>query len=274
MKNKAIASTVVFSVLTVITVIVRILQSAAMIDPKTGFYKPSYEIFEPIFLAVLFGLIIAYFLIAMLTVNYPPLQNHYIKSKSLGIATLIYGVITAVRCLEYIISSGEMSLTEYILIVDYGLFALFLFFYATYLLRGIRPPEELFLIPSIFAAVRFGVTFVSYVEVIKVTDIILTITMLGFCMMFWHMFSRINAGIATKTTVKMLFGFGFPAALLAIACSVPKYYMNWFLPETSIHISEHISYFDCASGIYIFLFLIFTLSSRIVNPYEIAEDEE
>lgn len=273
MKNKAVVPSVIFTVLTAVTVILRILQSAAMIDPQTGFYKPSYEIFEPIFLVTLFGLIVAYFIIAMLTVNYPPLENHFVKSKSLGTVTLIYAVITVARCVEYFVTAGEMEFIEYILIVDFAMFGAFLIMYSVFLLQGTRPPAELFLIPSIFGAVRFGVTFVSYVDVIKVTDIILTITMLGMSMMFWHMFARINAGIAAKTTVKMLFGFGFPAALLAIACSVPKYYMNWFLPETSIHISEHISYFDCASGIYIFLFLIFTLTSRIVNPYETLDEE-
>ena len=57
MKIKAIISATTFTVLTMATVFIRIMQSAIMIDPTTGFYKPSYETFEPVFLILLYGFI-------------------------------------------------------------------------------------------------------------------------------------------------------------------------------------------------------------------------
>lgn len=274
MKIKAIISATTFTVLTMATVFIRIMQSAIMIDPTTGFYKPSYETFEPVFLILLFGFIAVYFLWAMLSKNYPKLENHFIKSKGLGVLTLIFAVVSAFRTLEYmLLNQGEqMTATQYILFVIFGAFTVFLLFFAVMLLRGYKTPAELFLIPSLFGAARFAVTFINYVDVIKVTDIILTLTMLGFTMMFWHMFARINAGLATKGTVKMMYGFGFPASLLCFACSVPKYYMSFFLPETSIHVSKHISYFDFAAGIYIAAFLIMASMATVHSYYDEPEE--
>ena len=271
MKLKAIISATTFTVLTLATVFIRIMQSAVMIDPTTGFYKPSYETFEPVFLILLFGFIAVYFLWAMLSKNYPKLENHFIKSKGLGVLTLAFAVVSAVRTLKYM-KGAAMTGTQYILFVIFAAFTVFLLFFAIMLLRGYKTPAELFLIPSIFAAARFAVTFINYVDVIKVTDIVLTLTMLGFTMMFWHMFARINAGLTTKSTIKMMYGFGFPAALLCFACSVPKYYMSFFLPETSIHVSKHISYFDFATGIYIAAFLIMATMATVHN-YDDEKDD-
>ena len=259
----------IFSVLTAITVVVRIMQNAAMIDPKTGFYYKEYEVFEPVFLITIFALMIAYFIIAMLSSENPPLGDSYIVSRPLGVMTFMLAVVAGIRCVPYVLKMATISVSDYFLLAAYAAFFIFCVAYGVMLICGKKAPSELFLIPSLFGAVRFTVTFISYVDVIKVTDIILTITMLGVTMMFWHMFARVNAGMASKSTVKMLYGFGFPAALLCFACSVPKYYVNWFMPNTGIHISEHISYFDFASGIYIAVFLVMTLfASPKIREYD------
>lgn len=261
--KKALIPTVIFTILAVLTAGFRIYQSIFMIDSKTGFFFEEYANIESIYLIGIFGLIIAYFIIAMFTIKFHNLRNCQIKSKPLGILTLILMAFSVAQTVNYCSIISTDNIPSVVMTVIFIAQSLFLLYFGICLSTGKKPVAEIFLIPSIFAGVRFAVTFICYVDVIKVSDIILTITMLGFAMLFWHSFARVNSGLATKGTIKLMFASGFPAALLSLTCAVPKFFVLLFNIESGIHISEHVSVFDIASGIYIAVFLIMMLSAKI-----------
>ena len=95
-------------------------------------------------------------------------------------------------------------------------------------------PPLLCVIPSIYSAYRLAYIFIRYTGVIKVSDILLDIVMLGFTMLFWHMCAKTVSGTGSPKTVQWLYGFGFPAALISFVCAVPKYYIAFFLPDTAL----------------------------------------
>lgn len=241
---------------TIAATAVRILQLIVMIDPQTGFYYPQYALAEPVLLGALAVVLVMLLVVARLTGEDVPPEQLILKSPVLGVFTALLAVVSAVHVFDYILGQTTFNMGTYAYIALVMLLFVFLLVFALSLFGLIDMPPLLCIIPSVYSAYRLAYIFIKYTGVIKVSDILLDIVMLGFTMLFWHMCGKTVSGTGSPKTVKWLYGFGFPAALISFVCAVPKYYIAFFLPDTALHVSESISYFDIAVGVYIIVFMM------------------
>lgn len=254
MKHKILF--VILFLCTIAATAVRVLQVIVMIDPQTGFYYTQYTLAEPVLLGALAVLLVMLLVAARLTSEDVPPAQLVLKSPVLGVFTALLAVVSAIYVVDYILSQTAFDMGTYFYIAFVLLLFVFLLVFSLSLFRLIEMPPLLCVIPSIYSAYRLAYIFIRYTGVIKVSDILLDIVMLGFTMLFWHMCAKTVSGTGSPKTVKWLYGFGFPAALISFVCAVPKYYIAFFLPDTALHVSESVSYFDIAVGIYIIVFMM------------------
>ncbi len=241
----------------VICIIIRIIQTAKFIDPKTGF-----SVGGGILSAALYG-IIAVFTLFSLTVSFISKESgkNYcvgIKNFLLGCVAAFFGLTLSYDCLYSLFSCFE-SLTESsslsgvkglmstgsLPLAVQSFFAFFASFYIYILAVGFFKGNDkaskhklLALAPVGWAAFRLIHRFIRQISFVEVSDLFLELIMLGLAVMFFVAFAQVNSGVYSDGFAWRITGFGFPAALIALTVSFTRLIFA-FVSEGSFVNPEH-----------------------------------
>lgn len=236
----------VFAAGLVVVLPLRTYQLMRLIEPGTGFYtQPSAAI--PILYILLAVLAVALVAVSYLSAKIP-MRIWKRKSIALGVISLLFAVslvIDAITQTEnllnlltvrstsivqqstgmffYLIKTGGFALIFEVLFAVLGC-VYFIFFGYHYITDKLDYSQFkiLAVAPLCWVMARVVFRFTRTINFKNVSDLLLELFMLAAMLLFFLNFARVCSRVNSRGAMWSIFGFGLPAALFGLTCSVPR----------------------------------------------------
>ncbi len=261
----------------------RVLHVTTLIDPETGFFDKT-DFTVPLFYAIGAVVIAVIFVLSFLNSKVTRARNCTVKSKSLGIVS----VITALS----IAYSSVIGFSEFIqLNIDYGktvgipyttyltqtgaaalafegiaglLSVTFFCLYAVSCFKksfSLSSFSLLSITPTLWAISRIVFRFLEKISFVNVSDLLLELITLAFMIMFMLTFAQVVTGSSPEICAWRLFGCGLPAALTAFVTNMPRLFLVVTGKSELIAEGYTVEICDIALAVFIPLFLYHTATA-------------
>lgn len=252
MKQKS--SLALYIIASVFMIITRLFQMIVMIDPETGFYREGFSSAE----FILFGAwgVILFLIIVFGYLGDPPKDKMPEKAVPLGVASIFLSFAMGFYMYYYSATDRVINAMDFIFIACILASSLFFLIYGLALFGIFHMPVYLSVIPIVFCGLRLALVFIKYTGMAKISDNILDIGMLVSCLIFMLFHGKIISGIDFKHSVKWGYGIGLAASVICLLCTVPKYYIEFFAHDASIHSTTVPCFVDICLAIYILFFIV------------------
>lgn len=236
----------------VIAVPVRIAQYLTIIDAKTGFYNEiNFSVYFLYFIlgaGLILGLVIPF--LRHKTIKPAPLSTKSVGFTAVSLVMAITLIIdSAVQLMTYFdmftAASGYMgkSVSEYvamqggtILLLQAVFGALSaIYFFVSGVTIGLGNSDSskykiIALFPTVWCIFRLLYRFKRTISFVNVSDLLLELFFIVFSMMFFFALAQVNSKIdikdkgddLMKSVYWKIFGYGVPAAVLALVCFLPR----------------------------------------------------
>ncbi len=279
---------IAFAVL-VVAVPVRVAQYLKIIDASTGFYNTVdfsvYLLYAVLIIGMLCGLII------------PFMKHKSMKPVSLSVKSIGFTVVSLIMAVTLIIDSASQLLSYFELfstasaymgmpVGDYIstqggtlllLQAIFgalsaVYFFVTGVTIGLGNSDSskyklMALLPTLWCIFRLLYRFKRKISFVNVSDLLLELFFIVFSMMFFYALAQVNSKIdikekgddLMKSIFWKIYGYGVPAAILALICFLPRLIL--IATGNSDHINSQ--YPVCISDLGFAVFAIYTCISGL-----------
>ena len=233
------SSLVVFAVAAVAGIIIRSMQMASYIDPKTGFYIGNGDWIHLIFYVILAVNIVFFSSRAYLSSDVKKITIGEGTNKLAALGTRLFALsllgdtyycfyqvmfnATAVSGYTNAMKNGTMPMT--LQAVFAFLSAIYLFILASDFSKGTAKAYNrkfLATAPVFWAGSRLILRFLKQISFVQVSDLLLELVMIAFMIMFFMALSQTASGVYKDAFKWRIPGFGLSAALIAATVSVPR----------------------------------------------------
>ena len=269
----------ILGISTLICIIIRAIQMLKFIDNETGFTTGG-TVLGIILVLVLAATVIAFMAKGYLSAESPKIQLQGIKSKNLGMVTLLFALTLAFDFVSGFTAAGGdtsadfkgMMLTGTMPRFLQSIFALFAAFYFIFLakdyFKGASTASKhrvLAIMPVCWAGFRMICRFVRQISFVKVSDLFYELIMLAFMLIFFMAFAQVVSGVYSDGFEWRIPAFGASAALVAGMLSVPRLIFTFVGYEDYINPQHTFQITDLA-----FFAFVIVLSATVCkknNPY-------
>ena len=236
---KIFSAVAVFAVTAVIGIIIRGIQMAKFIDPKTGFYTGGE------FLAVILYAVLIIGMLYFCAVSFFSSDNKKIEiggsvNKMAAIGARLFAV-SLIGDFYFCISTGayntSISASGYADIMKSGFLplmiqsvsalvsAVYFFILGSDFAKGtVKAYNRKFIAtaPVLWAGARLIYRFLRQISFVQISDLLLELVMIAFMIMFFMALAQTASGVYKDTFKWRIPAFGMSAALIAAVISVPR----------------------------------------------------
>lgn len=265
----------------IISLVLRCIQTAKYIDPKTGFYTGG-EVLTVILYLILAVSFVAFTVVSFLSKETSGFELDGIKSGLLGATVSLFSASLFYDSLHSLFKSFEalsgtsalggiqsFMASGYIPLTFQSIFAFFSGVYfavvASDCLKGkskSRKFKVLALSPVGWAGFRLVYRFISQISFIEVSDLFLELIMLAFMVLFFMALAQINSGVYSDGFSWRISGFGLSAGLIGLILSITRLLFTFIQNGKFISVNHPFSFADFAFSVFVAL-LVITLKSKI-----------
>ncbi len=265
----------------------RVYQVGYLIEPETGFFS-HFSFTIPTFYCILGALCLVFIAGSFLSSKCSAVSYPQGKCIPLGVASVLaavsivydavsqamnfYEVYTSyspynasgATLLSYLTKNGA---TPQIFAALFGVLAAFyMWLVANSFFDGktkITDYKILAVTPLAWNICRIIHRFVRKISFVNVSDLLLELFMLVFMMLFFLAFAQVASNVSAKEVKWRLFGFGLPAAAVALVCSVPRLAMVVGGSASLLPALHPFAPCDLFVGVFIIMFLFRLLGGLI-----------
>ncbi len=270
----------------IVGIIIRAVQMAKYIDNETGFATGG-KVFSIILILLLVSTILAFVVKGFLSAESEKLQLQGVKSKALGIVTVLFSLSLLFDFVSGFTSTGGsdaaadfkgLMLTGTMPRFLQSIFALLAAFYFLFLskdfLKGTANASKhrvLAIMPVGWAGFRMVCRFVRQISFVKVSDLFFELIMLAFMLIFFMALAQVVSGVYSDGFRWRIPSFGASAALIAGMLSVPRLiftfvgYDNYINPQHTFQITD--------LAFFAFVLVLTATVCKDINPYTAYEKE-
>lgn len=214
----------IFIAVLLVTLSMRIYQVLYLIDPVTGFYMNGETISN------MLSIIVAVSVVVLIVISFRNFENnkHYraVKSTSLAVIGTITGLgMVLLNAIPFIMPSETQKSLIVLIFQVLGICSGFVFIIAAYCFAVgnniFEKYELLALIPSLWGCSCLVKFFIECVASVNIAENVYSTITASFLLLFLFRQAKILAGINDDKNGKMLYVFGFPAALMLLITGIP-----------------------------------------------------
>jgi len=289
---------ILFAVAFAASVPVRIYQYFTVIAPTTGFYKSlNWAVYALYIILAVFSLVTIVF--SFLSAEAVESKMPEGKNKLMGVVAIVYAVSflvdATVRISSFAVSfvgyaSGTVkpgiwkyiTANGYLPVLFQAVFALFAAIY--FIVFGLsyyagkntfRDSKLLALTPMLWAVARMVSLLMRPISYIKVSELLLELFATSLLMLTFLSFARVSSQISEKGEMRKIFGFGLPAALFCLVCSVPRLVVALVGKASLLAEGYGIESMLISSGVFLLVYVGMSLyMGNRELPEELAEQVE
>lgn len=266
----------------VVCSVLRALQMAKYIDPETGFYTGG-SVLKIALYAILGVCALIFFVVSYVSKDSSQITFYNAENKSMAFVSALMGFTMFYDCYDSlsdcvksafysnsssyttIMSSGTLpSLLQSFFALFSGVFFLIL---AKDLIKGKASASKrkvLATMPVWWAGARLIHHFVRQISFVEVSDLFLELLMLAAMLLFFMALAQVVTGVYSDGFRWRLFAFGYIAALIALAISLPRLIFSFISSGAFINSLYTFNLADLVFAIFAFT-LILSYKSQTVH---------
>jgi len=223
-----------FSVSTVLSVVLRTLQLYYSVDAATGFFKKENTPEAQYILLIIFLCAIALFLFSLKSHRAPisPPENSVV----LSCVCILAAFSICYELFSHSAFSGVPSWQVFGLTVSALLTAVFLLFLASFEILGTNLPPVLSVFPTTYLVFKLICEFTSLSALALISDTLFLLLALACAMLFMLNLTKLFTKTAKENGFRQLLGWGLCASCLCISQSLPHFLILIFTGKNLSHI--------------------------------------
>ncbi len=276
-----------FIIASLISVILRCIQTAKYIDPDTGFYSGGTVITVLLYI-LLFAAFVTFVVISYISKETADVEILEIKSVPLSVVTAIFSASLFYDCVYSLFKSSQalantsafggvqaMMASGFIPLVFQSIFAFFSGVYFTVVAGDYRKGSSkstkfkvLALAPVGWTGFRLIHRFISQISFVEVSDLFLELILLGFMIMFFMSFAQVSSGVYSTGFAWRISGFGLSSGLVGIVLSMTRFIFMFVNAGEYVNAEYPFQLCDFAFSLFVVI-----LNAVIINKKDADKDE-